>query len=48
MGPITLLTDFGREDYYVGVMHGVILRINPAATTRNIRAPEDVVPPEEA
>jgi S-adenosylmethionine hydrolase len=28
---ITLLTDFGLEDEYVGVMKGVILSINPAA-----------------
>jgi hypothetical protein len=28
---ITLLTDFGMADGYVGVMHGVILRINPQA-----------------
>lgn len=27
---ITLLTDFGLEDVYVGVMKGVIARINPA------------------
>jgi S-adenosylmethionine hydrolase len=32
VGAITLLTDFGIKDVYVGVMHGVILRINPAAT----------------
>ena len=32
MGVITLLTDFGTADAYVGVMHGVILRINPTAT----------------
>ncbi len=29
---ITLLTDFGLEDAYVGVMKGVILRLNPEAT----------------
>ncbi len=29
---ITLLTDFGLEDVYVGVMKGVILQISPAAT----------------
>ena len=29
---ITLTTDFGLEDAYVGVMKGVILGINPAAT----------------
>lgn len=29
--PITLLTDFGYSDPYVGVMKGVILSINPSA-----------------
>jgi S-adenosyl-L-methionine hydrolase (adenosine-forming) len=29
-GIVTLLTDFGTEDVYVGVMKGVILQINPA------------------
>ncbi|MDA8388720.1 MAG: SAM-dependent chlorinase/fluorinase [Nitrospiraceae bacterium] len=29
--PITLLTDFGLEDAYAGVMKGVVLGINPAA-----------------
>jgi S-adenosylmethionine hydrolase len=28
---ITLLTDFGHKDHYVGTMKGVILSINPAA-----------------
>jgi S-adenosylmethionine hydrolase len=46
LGVITLLTDFGLQDHYVGVMHGVILRINPAATVvdlcHNI-APQDIV-----
>ena len=28
---ITLLTDFGTADGYAGIMHGVILRINPQA-----------------
>jgi hypothetical protein len=31
-GCITLLTDFGLSDAYVGVMKGVISRINPRAT----------------
>jgi S-adenosyl-L-methionine hydrolase (adenosine-forming) len=31
-GLITLLTDFGLEDTYVGVMKGVILQISPSAT----------------
>ena len=32
MSIITLLTDFGGRDTYVGVMHGVIHGINPRAT----------------
>lgn len=31
-GVITLTTDFGVQDSYVGTMKGVILRINPSAT----------------
>ena len=31
MGTIALLTDFGHEDAYVGVMHGVIASIAPSA-----------------
>jgi len=32
-GPIiTLTTDFGRRDYYIGAMKGVILKIAPTAT----------------
>ena len=31
MGVITLTTDFGTRDYYVGTMKGVILRIDPDA-----------------
>ena len=30
-GIVTLLTDFGLSDHYVGVMKGVILRFNPSA-----------------
>lgn len=30
--PITLLTDFGHEDTYVGIVKGVILRVLPQAT----------------
>jgi S-adenosyl-L-methionine hydrolase (adenosine-forming) len=45
-GIITLTTDFGLSDPYVGMMKGVILGINPAATvvdlTHMIR-PQDVV-----
>jgi len=29
MGPIALLTDFGHQDAYVGVLHGVIASIAP-------------------
>jgi S-adenosylmethionine hydrolase len=46
MSIITLLTDFGMEDAYVGIMKGVILRINPAATIVDIShsvAPQDIV-----
>lgn len=35
-GLITLLTDFGSEDYFVGAMKGVILSINPRAVTVDI------------
>ena len=42
---ITLLTDFGTEDYFVGAMKGVILSANPAAqivdVTHNI-PPRDI------
>jgi len=31
MGPIALLTDFGHQDAYVGVLHGVIASIAPGA-----------------
>ncbi len=44
MRVITLLTDFG-QDYFVGIMKGVILKINPQANivdiTHNI-APQDI------
>ena len=33
---IALLTDFGTADGYVGILHGVILRINPAATVVDV------------
>ena len=33
---ITLLTDFGTSDYYVGAVKGVILSINPATTIVDI------------
>ena len=45
MAVITLLTDFGLQDEYVGVLKGVIAGINPAATVIDIChgiAPQDV------
>jgi S-adenosylmethionine hydrolase len=36
MSIITLLTDFGTEDAYVGVMKGAILSINPSAVVVDI------------
>ena len=36
MSIITLLTDFGTDDEYVGLMKGVILSINPSATIVDI------------
>ena len=36
MSVITLLTDFGTDDEYVGLMKGVILSINPRATIVDI------------
>jgi hypothetical protein len=33
---ITLLTDFGTEDAYVGIMKGVILSINPSAVVIDV------------
>jgi len=32
MGIITLLTDFGLEDPYVGIMKGIVLSLNPKAS----------------
>ncbi|MCP4689677.1 MAG: SAM-dependent chlorinase/fluorinase [Desulfobacterales bacterium] len=46
MAVITLLTDFGLTDEYVGVMKGVILSVNPGAVVVDIThgiAPQDVV-----
>ncbi len=46
MSIITLITDFGVEDAYVGIMKGVVLSINPAAVfvdiTHHIN-PQDIV-----
>jgi S-adenosylmethionine hydrolase len=42
---ITLLTDFGTQDYFVGAMKGVILSINPRANIVDIThdiPPQDV------
>lgn len=33
---VTLTTDFGTDDHYVGTMKGVVLRINPRATLVDI------------
>ena len=35
-GQVTLVTDFGTSDYYVGAVKGVILSINPAARVIDI------------
>jgi S-adenosylmethionine hydrolase len=46
MATITLLTDFGTTDSFVGIMKGVILQINPQATIIDISHnidPQDVV-----
>jgi S-adenosylmethionine hydrolase len=39
---ITLLTDFGSSDYYIGAMKGVILNINPEAEIVDIT--HDLIP----
>jgi len=45
-GIITIITDFGNDDYFVGALKGVILTLNPAAQvvdiTNNI-SPGDVM-----
>jgi S-adenosylmethionine hydrolase len=46
MSLITLITDFGLEDEYVGLMKGVMLSIHPAATIVDIThhiEPRDVI-----
>lgn len=46
MSIITLLTDFGTDDEYVGVMKGVILSVNPAARIVDISHavdPQDIL-----
>ncbi len=44
MSTITLLTDFGNSDYFVGAMKGVILSINPHATIVDIT---HEIPPQD-
>lgn len=44
MSIITLLTDFGTQDYFVGAMKGVILSINPDATIVDI---SHEIPPQD-
>jgi S-adenosylmethionine hydrolase len=44
MAIITLLTDFGTQDYFVGAMKGVILSINPDATIVDIT---HEIPPQD-
>jgi S-adenosylmethionine hydrolase len=41
---ITLLTDFGTQDYFVGAMKGVILSLNPDATIVDIT---HEIPPQD-
>ena len=41
---ITLLTDFGSQDYFVGAMKGAILSINPAASIVDIT---HEIPPQD-
>jgi hypothetical protein len=36
MGVVTLLTDFGTKDYFVGAMKGAILSVNPQANVIDI------------
>jgi len=36
VGVIALLSDFGTTDGYAGIMHGVILRINPTAVVVDV------------
>jgi len=46
MSIITLLTDFGEDDEFVGVMKGVILGVNPSASIIDITHridPQDIV-----
>jgi S-adenosylmethionine hydrolase len=45
MGAITLLTDFGTRDYFVGAMKGAILSVNPRANIIDVTheiSPQDI------
>ena len=44
MAIITLLTDFGNQDYFAGAMKGVILSINPGARIVDIT---HEIPPQD-
>jgi S-adenosyl-L-methionine hydrolase (adenosine-forming) len=44
MGVITLLTDFGTKDYFVGAMKGAILSVNPQANIIDIT---HEIPPQD-
>ena len=44
MSIVTLLTDFGAQDYFVGAMKGVILSLNPDATIVDIT---HEIPPQD-
>ena len=44
MSIITLLTDFGSQDYFVGAMKGAILSVNPAAQIVDIT---HEIPPQD-
>ena len=41
---ITLMTDFGTSDHYVGVMKGVVLNINPQVEIVDIT---HAIPPQD-
>jgi len=46
MSIITLITDFGTDDEYAGIMKGVILSLNPSAVIVDITHhidPQDIV-----
>lgn len=43
MSIITLLTDFGIDDAYVGIMKGVILSVNPSIDITHQIDPQDLI-----